>query len=193
MHDPGSEPQKLGQTGRRELPGKQETHILLVPIIITHLAPQRLQELLRDLGPHELRGVGPAPGPVHPRQGAIRVPLPQLDADEGGKVVLVGVTGAGAVLMEDREVGAVRDDLDGKGPVHLEPLGALAPLGEGDLREHEGAVAAAAYHAGVVIGHDVVEGGVEEVRVDGGEVEEGDAGLGEEDEALVRDVQEGVG
>lgn len=57
--------------------------------------------------------------------------------------------------------GGVGDDEDGEGAAELEPLAALAPVGEGDGGVHSGAVAAAGDGAGVVEGADegVVGGG----------------------------------
>lgn len=107
--------------------------------------------------------------------------------------MLVDVAGRPAVVSEEREEGAVGDDFDGEVAAELEPLGALSPVVEGDGGAHAGGVAAAADGAGVVEGADEAVWGGGEVAVDDGEGVEGDACLAEEQEAVVGEVEEGVG
>lgn len=104
--------------------------------------------------------------------------------------MLVAVTRRSAEVSKERVVLAVGDDLDGQVAAKLEPLGAFSPVGESDVRLHSGVVAASAEASRVVEGADEAEIGVEEVGVDGGEVEERDAGFREEDEPLVREIEE---
>lgn len=79
------------------------------------------------------------------------------------------------MLPEHREVVPVGHNGSGRGAVDLEPLGALPPLGEGHVGAHPGSVPAPADRAVRVVGFDEDLGRVEEVGVDGGEVEERDA------------------
>lgn len=99
--------------------------------------------------------------------------------------MLVDVAGRVAKATKGWEEAVVSDDLDGELAAEFEPLRAFTPAGGGNDWAHMGVVAAAAIVAGVVVGFDEGGGGVEEIGVDGGEVEERDAGFGEEDEALV--------
>lgn len=87
----------------------------------------------------------------------------------------------------------VGDDFDGEVALEFEPLASLAELVEGDLGEQGGVVAAAAVGGGVVEGGDEAGVGVGDVVVEEGEVEEGDARLREQDEAVVGVVEERVG
>lgn len=106
--------------------------------------------------------------------------------------MLVSVAGVLAELLEHREVLGVGDDLDSEVPVDLEPLRPFTPVAQGDLRVHVGAVPAVPHRARDVKDLHEGLGGAHEVGVDGGEVEQGDARFRQEDEPLVRDVEEGV-
>ncbi|PKA54109.1 hypothetical protein AXF42_Ash018119 [Apostasia shenzhenica] len=178
-----------------KLPRKQEANPRLPPVILADgAAPHPLQQLDGDRLAEKPRRMGAAGGPVDPREAPVGGKGAEADGGHGGQVVLVGeAVAAAAGAAEDGEEEVVGNDVEGEVAAELEPLGALAPEARGNDASHEGAVAAAALGAGIVVDVEEGGGGVEEVGVDGGEVEERDAGLGEEDEALVREVEEGVG
>jgi hypothetical protein len=93
------------------------------------------------------------------------------------------------VLAERGEVGLVGDHLHGEVPVHLEPLRALAPPRHADV------VAVREQRVVPRRGHEAVHeagGGAREDGVDGRQVVERDARLGEQSEALVPEVQQRV-
>lgn len=154
--------------------------------------PDGHEELRRDLLAVVPGGVGPAEGPVDPGDGAVGVAGAVLDVDEGGEVVLVGVAAAVAVLLEDVEVVVVGDDADGHLPVDLEPLGALPPLVQADLRQHLLVPPPPPHHPLLVEHAHERLLGVYQVGVDGREVEHRHARLRQQHEPLVRVVQQRV-
>lgn len=106
--------------------------------------------------------------------------------------MFIDVTCRVAVATEDWEEPNIGDDLDGESTAELKPLRAFAPVGGGDDWVHVAVVAATTVGAGFVVGFDEGGGGVEKIGVDGGEIEKRDAGFGQEDEAFVGEVEEGV-
>ena len=112
-------------------------------------------------------------GPVDPRHAPPgdrrRVP----DVEEGRQVVLFAAALAFAEPLEDWKVDIVNDDVGSEGAVELEPLGTLAPLPGGHGGGHAAVVPPSPGHAKLVVGLHVDLGGVYEVGVDCGEVEEG--------------------
>lgn len=76
---------------------------------------------------------------------------------------------------ENRIIYSVGDDLNGAGPVHFEPLGALPPLFGLDVWAHAMAVTPKTSGAWIIVGADEGLGRIGEVGVDGCEVEEGNA------------------
>lgn len=193
MHNFWCEPQQSLQGVGQELPREQEADAGRAPIVLALAsAPQHLEEPGGDVSPREPVRVRPASGPVDPGQAPVRVHPWEPHVHKSGKVMLVSVAGVLAEPLEHREVLGVRDDLDSQVPVHLEPLGPLPPVPQGDIRVHVGAVPSAAHRTWEVVDLHEGLGGVGEVRVDGGEVEQGDARLRQKDEPLIRDVEEGV-
>ena len=188
-HHLGRESQEPGERVGQKLPREEEADVGGPAVVRARgAAPEPPEEVDGDLHPVEPRRVWAAAGPVDPRQAPVggRRRLP--DVEERRQVVLVGVAAPAAEAPEDREVDAVGDDVGGEAPVQVEPLGALAPLRRGHDGAHAAVVAAAPRRAGLVVGLEEHLGGVDEVRVDGGEVEERDVRLREEDEAGVGGV-----
>jgi hypothetical protein len=89
--------------------------------------------------------------------------------------MLIDITSRAAEVAEFRIIKSVIDDGYSKFTVDLEPLGALAPLGEVDLRSHIGVVAALAVWTGVINDANKTVVRVGEVIVGGVEVVEGNA------------------
>lgn len=81
------------------------------------------------------------------------------------------------MLLKNREILLIGDDFNGKLSIHLEPLGPLPPLPDRDRRVHVGIVSPTSDRAGVIESHYKILGGVDEVRINGGEVEQRNAGL----------------
>ena len=77
--------------------------------------------------------------------------------------------------LKNRIIYPVRDDLDGKAPIHFEPLGALTPLFRPDAGAHAMAVTPASGGAWIVVETDEGLGRFDEVGVDGCEVKERNA------------------
>lgn len=189
----GGELQERRQGARGELPREEEAEgrrlaVVEAPLTLEH-APE---EPLGDVGVAKRRRMSAAAGPVNPGHAPVGQPLGHLDVQHGGEVVLVNVAVGAAELLELGVVGGVLDDGDGGSPVNFKPLGALPPLGEVDFRGHTGVVAAPPEGPVVVEAADEAVVGPQEVPVDQAEVDQRDAGLREEDEPLVGDVQEGV-
>lgn len=136
--------------------------------------------------------MGAAARPVDPGEAPVRVEGGKKLGDQRGQVVLVGVAGRTAEVAESGAVVAVGDGGGGQAAVYLEPLGALAPVWEGEEGAHAGVVAAASGAARVVEGGDEAEGGGEEEAVEGGEVEQGNARLRQEKETSIGGIEEGV-
>jgi hypothetical protein len=107
--------------------------------------------------------------------------------------MFIGITRAVAMLLKQREVLLIGDDFNGELSIHLEPLGPLPPLPEPNPRVHVGIVSPTSDSAGLIEGHYIILGGVDEVRINGGEVEERNAGFGEKNETLVGDIKKGIG
>lgn len=117
--------------------------------------------------------------PIDPRKTPIGVQRAEAHGDHSGQIMLVDVAGRVAEATEDWEEAVVGDDLDGELAAEFEPLGAFAPVGCRDDWVHVAVVAAAAVGGGAVVGFDEGGGGVEKIGVDGGKIEERDAGFGE--------------
>lgn len=163
-----------------ELPGKKVTNIGDHSIVLTSGSismPQPLQKLNSNISPNILGRMRSPSCPINPSQSPIRIPLPKLNADQCRQVMLITVTLRIAVLLEHGEITAVGDYLEREGAVDLEPLGAFSPLGEFDEGLHFGVVSSASYVAREIIGLHESFGGIHEVGVDGGEVEERNAGF----------------
>ncbi|GJN37570.1 hypothetical protein PR202_gb26541 [Eleusine coracana subsp. coracana] len=132
--------------------------------------------------------------PVGVREGPVRVPgSPPQQAHQRGQVVLVdeALLPAHAEVAERLEAGVLGDGLEREGPVHLEPLRALAPLGQADVAaREEGPVPGPA--AAVLVAVHEAGGGARQERVHGREVVDRDARLREEREPLVAQVQQRV-
>lgn len=99
--------------------------------------------------------------------------------------MLVAITRGPTKPGEEREILTVGDDGERDQAVHVEPLGALPPLREGDGGAHFGVVAATARGPRAVERFDEGGRGAGEVGVDGREVEERDARFREEEEVVV--------
>lgn len=189
-HHLGRESQEPGERVGQELPREKEAHGGGPAVVRARAAfPEPPEEVDGDLHPGEPRRVRAAVGPVDPRQAPVgpRRRRPD-DVEERGQVVLVGVAVAAAESAEERKVDAVGDDVGGERPVEVEPLGALAPLRGGHHGAHPAVVAAAARGARLVVGLEVHLGGVDEVGVDGGEVEQRHVRLRQQHEARVGGV-----
>jgi hypothetical protein len=195
-HDLGSQAQQRLERVRRELARKQAADPgagAVVEAAVAAVLPDPVEQLLRHLRPvvgvrvHPLR-----PLPVRVREAPVGVARPPQQVEQRRQVVLVGEAAPppDAEVAEHLDVGLVADDLERQGPVHLEPLRALAPVLDRDVGAlgEEPVVARAAVAVPVAV-HEA-GGGAGEEGVDGGEVVDGDARLGQQHEALVAVVQE---
>ena len=134
-------------------------------------------------------------GPVRPRHRAVPNygAAGREDVKEGGEVVLVRVARVAAELLEQRVEDPIRYDGVRQDPVQRKPLPPFQPLVRRDEGEEGGGVAAHAVAPRLVLEPHEADLGGKEVVVEHVEGKEGDAGLGEEHEAVVERVQEGVG
>lgn len=152
------------------------THIRTIPIVLTLVPePYMIQQLNLNIHPPKLPRVGPAPGPINPRNRPIRIQTPVQNIHQRRQVMLVVVARRAAEVAEYAVILGVGDDGEGEGAVELEPLGALAPLLDGYVGPHAGVVAAPTHFAWVVEGAQEAVVGAHEVGVGGGEVDDGDA------------------
>jgi hypothetical protein len=116
--------------------------------------------------------VGTTSGPINPGNTPIGKRIRFLNIKHGWKVVLINITSRAAKVAEFRIIEGVIDDGYSKFTIDLEPLGALPPLGEVDLWNHIGVVAALAVwtrviedvHETVVRACEVIVGGVEVIE-----------------------------
>lgn len=106
--------------------------------------------------------------------------------------MFVGITRGAAMLLKQREILLIGDDFNGELSIHLEPLGALPPLFERDRRVHVGDVSPTSNRAGLIVSHHKILGRVDEVRINGGEVEERNAGLRKKNKTLVGEIKKGI-
>ncbi|URD76024.1 hypothetical protein MUK42_20145 [Musa troglodytarum] len=169
-------PQQWRQCSGLKLPCIQEAYggsISSVVVVVGPLGaiPQPLHQPHGGITAPVGCRVCATPRPVDPGEAPVGVEPREELGHQRGQVVLDDVAGRAAALPEHRVVAAVRHDGSGEG---------------------DDGVAAAACVAGVVERADEAEAGGGEVVLDGGEVEERNAGLGEEDEAVVRGVEESV-
>lgn len=91
--------------------------------------------------------------------------------------MFIHIASGAAEVAKFRIIKGVFDDGYSEITVDLKPLGALAPLGEVDLRGHVGIVASLAIWAGVIIDVHKAVVGAGEVTVGGVEVVERNARL----------------
>ncbi|BAS70244.1 Os01g0133799, partial [Oryza sativa Japonica Group] len=185
----GSQLEQRRQRVGRELAREHEANVASLAVVraVAGAAPHLPEELLGDVPCAVAPRVRPPRPPLRVRERPVGVAAPPEQADQRRDVVLVdeAAPAPGAGVAERREVALVGDDLDGEGAVHLEELGPLAPLRRRDVVRREQRRPVARAGAGVVEAVDEAVVGSGEVSVQGGEVEDGDARLGQQREALV--------
>lgn len=89
------------------------------------------------------------------------------------------------VFSEEGIIFGVRDYIHSQRTIEFKPLRPFTPVSELNMRKHTATVATAAIAGGIVVGFNKAVGGVSEITVDGGEVVDWDAALGEKNKALV--------
>ncbi|WVZ23965.1 hypothetical protein V8G54_002509 [Vigna mungo] len=119
--------------------------------------------------------MGSALRPINPCQSSVRVPLRKLDADKSWQVVFITVTSISAMFVEQGEVQLVRHYFSCKGTVYLEPLGPFSPLRKPNQWPHSGTVPASPHWTWEIIGFYEGFGRVDEVVINGREVEQRNA------------------
>lgn len=192
-HELWSKPQQPFQSTRTKLPSKQETNVGALSIIYTRSPiPQSTQKLNGDISSCELGRVGATPGPVNPGQTPIRILCPKVDVRKCWQIMLVCIAWAPAVLLESWEVFFIWDNFNGMASVHLKPLWSFPPLAQWDFWVHMGIIPAPSDRAWIIIDLYKTFAGVYEVRVDSGEVVEGDAGFWEQNKTFVWDVKKSI-
>ncbi|KAB8079834.1 hypothetical protein EE612_000106, partial [Oryza sativa] len=191
-HNLGSQVEQRAKRVRRELAREHEADVTGRAVVgaVGGAAPHLPQKLLGDVPCAVAPRVRRPRPPLHVRERPVGVAAPPEKAHQRRDVVLVD--DAVPASPERREVGLVGDDLDGEGAVHLEPLGALAPLRLRDVVGREHVLPVPRHGAVVVEAVDEAVVGARQVRVHGGEVEDWDARLGQQREPLVRHVQQCV-